>query len=91
MQRFELKSPDRGRLARPTSQRSLVGGVSDGEPTRLKNPHRIPASTKGKGAMDEFAYFHQMDVPTLIHVALFMTLWVGDIVAIDYWVGARRL
>jgi len=62
MQRFELKSPDRGRLARPTSQRSLVGGVSDGEPTRLKNPHRIPASTKGKGAMDEFAYFHQMDI-----------------------------
>ena len=39
--------------------------------------------------MDELAYFHQMDVPTLIHVALFMTLWVGSIVAIDYWVGAR--
>ena len=36
------------------------------------------------------AYFHQIDVPTLIHVALFMMLWVGGIVAIDYWVGARR-
>ena len=33
--------------------------------------------------MDEFAYFHQMDVPTLIHVGLFMMLWVGGIVAID--------
>ncbi len=40
--------------------------------------------------MDEFAYFHQMDVPTLIHVALFMMLWVGGIAAIDYWAGARR-
>jgi hypothetical protein len=26
---------------------------------------------------------------TLIHGALFMMLWVGGIVAIDYWVGAR--
>jgi hypothetical protein len=43
-----------------------------------------------EGAMDELAYFHQIDVPTLIHVALFITLWVGGIVAIDYWVGARR-
>jgi len=40
--------------------------------------------------MDEFAYFHQMDVPTLIHVALFMMLWVGGIVAIEYWASARR-
>jgi hypothetical protein len=40
--------------------------------------------------MDELAYFHQMDAPTLIHGALFMMLWVGGIVAIDYWVGARR-
>jgi len=47
-------------------------------------------SRGGKGAMDEFAYFHQMDVPTLIHVALFMMLWVGGIVAIDYWASARR-
>jgi hypothetical protein len=40
--------------------------------------------------MDELAYFHQMDGPTLIHVALFMMLWVGGMVAIDYWVDARR-
>ena len=37
--------------------------------------------------MDEFAYFHQVDVPTLIHVVLF---WVGGVVAVDYWVSARR-
>ena len=40
--------------------------------------------------MDEFAYFHQTDVPTLIHVVLFMMLWIGGIVAIDYWAGAKR-
>jgi hypothetical protein len=27
--------------------------------------------------MDELAYFHQIDVPTLIHVALFITLWAA--------------
>jgi hypothetical protein len=42
------------------------------------------------GAMDELAYFHQMDAATLIHGALFMMLWVSGIVAIDYWVGPRR-
>ena len=41
--------------------------------------------------MDEFAYFHQMDVATLIHGALFMMLWAGGIVAIDRWVSARRM
>jgi hypothetical protein len=40
--------------------------------------------------MDEFAYFHGTDVATLIPVALFITLWVCGIVAIDYWVSARR-
>jgi hypothetical protein len=40
--------------------------------------------------MDELAYFHQMDVATLIHGAPFLVLWAGGIVAIDYWVGARR-
>ena len=40
--------------------------------------------------MDELAYFHQMDIATLLHVVLFMMLWVGGIVAIDYWVGTRR-
>ena len=40
--------------------------------------------------MDEFAYFHQMDVATLIHVALFMMLWVGGIVAIDCCVLDER-
>jgi hypothetical protein len=40
--------------------------------------------------MDELAYFHQMDVATLVHGALFLLLWAGGIVAIDYWVGARR-
>ena len=50
----------------------------------------MPASTEGEGAMDEFAYFHQVDVPTLIHVVLFMMLWVGGIVAIDYWASSRR-
>jgi hypothetical protein len=40
--------------------------------------------------MDELAYFHQMDAATLSQGALSMMLWVGGIVAIDYWVGARR-
>jgi hypothetical protein len=40
--------------------------------------------------MDEFAYFHQTDVATLIHVVLFAMLWVRSIVAIDRWVSARR-
>jgi hypothetical protein len=40
--------------------------------------------------MDEFAYFHGTDVAALIAVALFMTLWVCGIVAIDSWVTARR-
>jgi hypothetical protein len=40
--------------------------------------------------MDELAYFHQMDIATLLHVVLFMMLWVGGMVAIDYWVGAPR-
>ena len=40
--------------------------------------------------MDEFANFHQVDVATLIHVALLATLWVCSIVAIDRWVSARR-
>ena len=40
--------------------------------------------------MDELAYFHQMDLATLIYGALFLMLWAGGIVAIDYWVGARR-
>jgi hypothetical protein len=40
--------------------------------------------------MDEFAYLHQMDVAKLIRGALFMMLWVGGVVAIDYWVGAPR-
>ena len=40
--------------------------------------------------MDEFGYVHQVDVATLIDGALFMMLWVGGIVAIDYWVGAGR-
>jgi hypothetical protein len=40
--------------------------------------------------MDEFAYFHGTDVAALIAVALFMTLWVCGIVAIDCWVTARR-
>jgi hypothetical protein len=40
--------------------------------------------------MDEFAYFHQVDIATLIRGALFMMLWVGGIIAIDHWVGARR-
>jgi hypothetical protein len=40
--------------------------------------------------MDELAYFHQMDVATLIYGVLFMMVWVGGIVAIDYWVSARR-
>jgi hypothetical protein len=40
--------------------------------------------------VDEFGYVHQVDVATLIDGALFMMLWVGGIVAIDYWVGARR-
>jgi hypothetical protein len=40
--------------------------------------------------MDELAYFHQMDAATLIRVALFMMLWAVGIIAIDYWVGARR-
>ena len=40
--------------------------------------------------MDEFAYFHQTNVATLIHVALFATFWVCSIVAIDRWVSARR-
>ncbi len=38
--------------------------------------------------MDELAYFHQMDVATLIYGVLFMMVWVGGIVAIDYWVRA---
>ena len=40
--------------------------------------------------MDDFAYFHGTDVVTLVRVALFMMLWVCGIVAIDYWVNARR-
>ena len=40
--------------------------------------------------MDELAYFHQMDLATLIYGALFLMLWAGGIVDIDYWVGARR-
>jgi hypothetical protein len=40
--------------------------------------------------MDEFAYFHQTDVGTLIHVALLATLWVCSILAIDHWVSARH-
>jgi hypothetical protein len=40
--------------------------------------------------MDELAYFHQMDVATLIYGVLFLLLWAGGIVALDYWVGARR-
>ena len=40
--------------------------------------------------MDEFAYFHQTDVWTLIDVALLATLWVCSVVAIDYWVSARH-
>jgi hypothetical protein len=40
--------------------------------------------------MDDFAYFHGTDVAMLVPVALFMMLWVGGIVAIDYWVSARR-
>ena len=40
--------------------------------------------------MDEFAYFDQIDVATLTHVAVFMLLWAGGIVAIDRWVRARR-
>ena len=36
--------------------------------------------------MDELAYFHQMDVATLIYGVLF--IWIGGIVAIDYWVRA---
>jgi len=40
--------------------------------------------------MEELAYFHQMDAATLIQGVLFMMLWVGGIVASDYWVGARR-
>jgi hypothetical protein len=43
-----------------------------------------------EGAMDELAYFHQIDAATLIHGALFMMLWLGGIVALDYWVGALR-
>jgi hypothetical protein len=31
-----------------------------------------------------------MDVPTLIHVVLFMMIWIGGIVAIDYWASALR-
>jgi hypothetical protein len=40
--------------------------------------------------MDELAYFHRMEVAPLIHGALFLLLWAGGIVAIDYWVGARH-
>jgi hypothetical protein len=40
--------------------------------------------------MDDFAYFHGTDVAMLIPVALFMMLWACGIVAIDYWVSARR-
>jgi hypothetical protein len=40
--------------------------------------------------MDEFAYFHQADLATLIHVVLFAMFWVCSIVAIDRWVSARR-
>jgi hypothetical protein len=38
--------------------------------------------------MDEFAYFHQTDVATLIHVALIATFWACSVVAIDHWVSA---
>jgi hypothetical protein len=40
--------------------------------------------------MDELAYFQQMDAAALVHGALFMMLWAGGIVSIDYWVGGRR-
>jgi hypothetical protein len=40
--------------------------------------------------MDDFAYFHGTDVAMLIPVALFMMFWACGIVAIDYWVSARR-
>jgi hypothetical protein len=50
-----------------------------------------PGGRSGRGgAMDEFAYLHQMDVARLMEGALFMMLWVGCVVAIDYWVRARR-
>jgi hypothetical protein len=43
-----------------------------------------------EGAMDELAYFQEMDAAALVRVALFMMLWAVGIIAIDHWVGARR-
>jgi hypothetical protein len=54
------------------------------------NSGEIGGDVRPGGAVDEFGYLHQVDVATLIDGALFMMLWVGGIVAIDYWVGARR-
>ena len=48
-----------------------------------------PVGLKG-GLWTNSRIFHQVDVTTLVDGALFMMLWVGGIVAIDYWVGARR-
>jgi len=57
---------------------------------KAKLPPAIKRREVREWAMDELAYFYQMDAATLIHGALFMMLWVGGIVALDYWVGARR-
>ena len=56
---------------------------------RLRSSRQPSRRDVGEAVMDELAYFHQMDAATLSQGALSMMLF-GGIVAIDYWVGARR-
>ena len=74
----------------PSVVAATRAGASGSLARIANNSGEIGGDVRLGGAVDEFGYVHQVDVATLIDGALFMMLWVGGIVAIDYWVGARR-